>query len=82
VLYVDVWFGNVLGTCCNKLLGTYTLGLIYTTVCGIIVLVAAIVLPSLAEAPIVVRLCTWWIGGTPMGTLGICKFEKSSSVLS
>jgi hypothetical protein len=24
----------------------------------------------------------WWIGGTPMGTLGICKFEKSSSVLS
>jgi hypothetical protein len=82
VLYVDVWFDNVLGTCCNKLLGTYALGSLYTTVCGIIALVAAIVLPPLAEAPIVVRLRTWWIGGTPMGTLGIRKSEKSSSVLS
>jgi hypothetical protein len=24
----------------------------------------------------------WWIGGTPMGSLGICKSEKSSSVPS
>jgi hypothetical protein len=24
----------------------------------------------------------WWIGGTPMGTLCICKSEKSSSMLS
>jgi hypothetical protein len=84
VLNVNVWFSNVLGTYCNELLGTYALmgGSIYTTVCSIIALVVVIVLPPSAEAPIVVRLCMWWMGGTPMGTLGICKSEKSSSVLS
>jgi hypothetical protein len=80
--YVDVWFGNVLGTCCNELLETYALGSLYTTACDVTALVAAIVLPPPAEAPMLVRLCMWWIGGTPMGTLGICKFEKSSSALS
>jgi hypothetical protein len=24
----------------------------------------------------------WWIGGTPIGTLGICQSQKSSRVLS
>jgi hypothetical protein len=55
VPYVEVWFGNVLGTCCNKLLGTYALGSLYTIVCGVTALVVAIVLTPPAEAPIVVR---------------------------
>jgi hypothetical protein len=59
VLYVDVLFSNALGTCCNELLRTYALmvGSLCTTVCGIMALVAAILLPPPVEAPIVVRLC-------------------------
>jgi hypothetical protein len=68
--------------CCGELFGTYEVmgGSLFRTVRGIMALAAAIVLPPLAKAPIVV--CMWWIGCTPRGTLGICKSKKSSSVLS